>query len=227
MKTWKKTLCLVGAVILLSLSGVIIWQMDNIQPLILYLQADSDEIAEQKEQTYQDHQKELEEELGSSITVTLPSDEQSSALMDGTRDPEEVKQELGVSGGLNQPAETLPQDKLTKENLVNQCAAELSACKVDVMANLGKLKSETLAQWTALPAEERTSSKKMQLGMAALRQCYAYEVEVDAAVQACLDRYRGQLEAIGEDPSVMDTLWNQYCKEKETEKAYYLDKYLN
>lgn len=227
MKTWKKTLCLVGAVLLLTLAGVIIWQMDNIQPLILYLQADSDEIAEQKEQTYQDHREELEGELGSSVDVSLPSKEQSDALMDGTKSPEEIKQELGVSGALNQSAETKPDVAVTKETLVNQCVSELSACKVDVMANLGKLKSETLEKWKALPEAERTAPKKMQLGMEALRQCYAYEVEVDDAVQTCLDRYRAELKAIGEDTAVMDTLWNQYCKEKETEKAYYLDRYLN
>ena len=109
MKTWKKTLCLVGAVLLLALAGVIIWQMDNIQPLILYLQADSDEIAEKKEQTYQDHREELEGELGSSVDVSLPSKEQSDALMEGTKSPEEIKQELGVSGGLNQPADGRPE----------------------------------------------------------------------------------------------------------------------
>lgn len=144
--------------------------------------------------------------MGSAITVSMPSDEQSDALMSGTKAPEEVKQELGVSGGLNQPADNLAQETVTKEILVNQCVAELSACKVDVMADLGKLKSEALAQWTALPEEERNSGKKMQLGVAALRQCYDYEVEVDAAVQVCLERYRTELETIRADTASSDTM---------------------
>lgn len=40
----EEDLCLVGAVLLFGMSGVIIWQIDNIQPVILYLWADSDEI---------------------------------------------------------------------------------------------------------------------------------------------------------------------------------------
>lgn len=223
MKTWKKILCFALVVLLLVVAGLCIWQRDNLKAFFLYLSTDADTIAEQRDQLYQDQMKELEEELGGELPFVLPSKEQVDALLNGEKDSEQVKQEMGIP---SQPAK--PQgSSVTKEDLVNQCVSELYAYKAEVMGTLGGIKGSMMAQWTSLPAEQRTTSKKMELGMAALRQCYAYEVTVDSNVQACLNKYRGKLAAIGESTAAMDTLWQQYCAQKESEKAYYMGKYLN
>ena len=223
MKTWKIILCLVIVVLLLGLAGVCIWQWDNLKAFFLYLNADADTIAEQRDQLYQDQMKDLEKEFGGEIPINLPSKEQIDALLNGEKDPEQVKQEMGIP---SDPSQTQG-PTVTKEDLVNQCVSELYDYKAEVMGTLGGIRSNMMAQWTSLPAEQRTSSKKMELGMAALRQCYAYEVAVDSNVQACLSKYRGKLAAIGESTAAMDTLWQQYCAQKEAEKAYYMGRYLN
>ena len=219
MKTWKKVLCLILALLLFALAGLIFWQRDNVGAMILYLKADSDEITSQKEQLDQDHKETLEDASGVEIQVNLPSTEACDGLLNGSISAEQVKEYLGLTAPLEH-------DK-TLNGIVNACAAELASCKVDVMAKLGTLKSETLDAWAALDPEARTTQKKAAMVTAGLKECYAYEVEVDKAVEACLDRYRAELEAIGEDPSVIDIFWQQYCEEKQTEKAFYLEKYLN
>ena len=219
MKTWKKVTCLILAILLLAMAGLIFWQRDNVGAMILYLRTDSEDIAAQKYQLDQDHKETLEEATGEAILIDLPTTEQCEDLLNGTADPDQVKEDLGLT--------TETQEPDTLGSIVNACAAELAGYKVDVMAKLGAAKAEVLAQWTALSPEERTPSKKAALVLDGLELCYAYEAEMDATVEACLDRYRAQLEAIGEDPSVMDVFWKQYCDEKQTEKAFYLDKYLN
>lgn len=114
----------------------------------------------------------------------------------------------------------------TAQEIINDCTAELYACKVDVMATLGKMKKEALDIWRAIPKEQRTKEKRAELGFQWLDKCYEYEVEVDSKVRAILDKYRAELKAIGADDSVLDTLWVYYCEEKNVEKAYYLNKYL-
>ena len=225
MNRSKKVICLTLAILFLALSCLFLWQKDNIGAMILYLRTDSETISAQKYQLDLHHKEELEDATGEEILVTLPSAEQCEDLLSGTVTSEQVKDELGLTAPLEQPPVAQKTDTLG--SIVNDCAAELAGYKVDVMSKLGSAKAEVLAQWAALPSEEKTSSKKTALIMDGLQLCYTYEVEVDTAVEGCLNRYRAKLEAIGEDPSVMDLFWKHYCNEKKTEKAFYLDKYLS
>ena len=110
--------------------------------------------------------------------------------------------------------------------LVEQCVAELYACEVDLMSQLGALKQAAINEWNSLDVADRTQARKTAIGMNGLNQCYALESAADAQVQGILARYREQLAAIGADTSVMDQLWQYYLEEKESMKAYYLNQYL-
>lgn len=214
-KKWIILLAVVGL-----LAALAVWQWSNIQAVYLYLTMDRENIAQQMEDTRQNHQQTLEQDHA--ITVKPPSLEQSNDLLDGKVSAEEVKESLGIV----QPAPTPQPKKKTAEELKNECVAELYALKVDVMAKLGAMKQELLDTWVALPAEQRTQKKKLDLGYAALEDCYDYEVEVNKQVRAVLEKYRPLLKEIGADTGILETLWKQYCEEKASEKAYYLDKYL-
>ena len=117
-----------------------------------------------------------------------------------------------------------PQDPV--QALVEQCVAELYACEVDLMSQLGGLKQAALDEWRSLDVSEQTQARKTAIAMNGLNQCYALESVADARVQGILDRYRAELTAIGADTAVMDQLWQYYLEEKESMKAYYLNQYL-
>ena len=123
------------------------------------------------------------------------------------------------------PAES--QSQLTAQELVNLCVSEMYAYEVELMEQLGVMRTEMLDTWKALEPEQRTQTKKIEIGMAGLRECYKLEVSVDADVQAILERYKVLLTEINADVAILDTLWEQYCDEKETQKAYYLNLYLD
>lgn len=238
MKKGVKVICVVLLVLVLAVGGLCIWQRDKVRALYIYMTTDAETIAADTEQIRAENHAALVERFSDAITVTPPTMEQSDALLDGTVTPEEVKESLGISQ-TGQPADTVSpaaaqEQKMdpasqspTPEELVNQCTAELYACKVDVMAQLGVLKQAALDQWSALPQEQRTKTKKTEIIMDGLRQCYDLEAEVDSQVQEILDRYKTSLQEAGGDATVTDALWDAYCQEKETEMAYYLNKYLN
>lgn len=129
----------------------------------------------------------------------------------------------------DEPAGPAPEGppELTAQELINICVAELYSCQVDIMDTLRTMKEEARSQWHALPASERTSARKREIGLAGLDRCYELEVETDNKVLEILDRYRPLLEERGADTSILDVLWKQYVEEKSAEKAYYLDKYMN
>lgn len=220
MKKWLKILICTLLVLILAVGGMYLWQKENINALIKVLTTDSETIAQELAQTREEHLRELEEAAHVTVHVTPVTQQQSEDLLDGKVTVQEVQDQMGFDPGA---AETVS----TKEDILNQCIAELYAYKAEVMGTLGGIKQSILEQWRALPAAERTATKKAELGSAAIGQCYRYEATVDGRVQEILSVYRPKMIAIGEDPTPIDLLWKQYCDEKEAEKSYYMDKYMN
>ena len=165
-----------------------------------------------------DHHTQIEDDLGITLPVKPVTAEQSKDLLDGKKTPEEVKQEISV-GTTGQGS--------SKEDIVSQCVAELYAYKAEVMGYLGGLKQSAIDQWNALSKSQRTAAKKSEIMMDGVSKCYSHEAVVDGRVQEILNVYREKMKSIGEDTAPIDILWNYYCDEKEAEKAYYFDQYLN
>ena len=126
------------------------------------------------------------------------------------------------------PPEQSEADRLALiEEQVNLCVAELYACEVDLMAQLGQMKQAAIDEWVSLSPEERTPARKRQIGLAGLDACYKLEVVVDDQVDAILSRYEAPILELGGDTAVLDDLWRYYCDKKADQKAYYMDKYLD
>lgn len=126
-----------------------------------------------------------------------------------------------------QPELTEEERKAQIESVINQCVAELYACEVDLMAVLGEMKRAASAEWYGLKPKEQTQERKMEIGLAGLDKCYELEVQVDEQVTGILERYREPLEDLKADMTVLDELWRYYCDKKASQKAYYLEKYLD
>ena len=218
MKPWKKILIAALILLLLAIAGLFVWQGENIRALYKALTADPQSIAADLTQIRDEHHKSIEEEYNVILKVKPVTTEQSEDLLDGKKTPEEVKQEMGYTN-----SETLS----NKDDIVAQCVAELYAYKADVMGYLGGLKQAAVQQWNALEPSERTKAKKAQIASDGLQQCYSYEAQVDGRVQEIIRIYREKILAIGESSAPIDILWNYYCDEKEAEKSYYFNKYLD
>ena len=206
--------------LLVGAGALYLWQRENIHALITALTTDSQEIADRMETVRNEHHEQIQQHVDVPLQVSPVTTEQSSDLLDGKKTPEEVKQEMGLI--LDENAELG-----NKDDIVNQCVAELYAYKADVMGYLGGLKQAAINEWNSLDKSQRTKAKKAQIGTNGLHQCYAYEAEVDAHVQEILEKYREKMRQIGEKTDPIDILWNYYCEEKEAEKSYYLDKYMD
>ncbi len=165
------------------------------------------------------------ETVQTEIVTNVPKPPTESTTAVTTAKPEPVAP-VTTAPVTTAPVIEKPKPSKTAQQIVNECVAELYACKIDVMASLGDIKKEMLDIWKALSPEERTYDRKMKIGLDGLEKCYDYEVEVDSKVQSILSKYRKELSAIGADTKVLDTLWQYYCEEKAFEKAYYINKYL-
>lgn len=220
MKLWKKILICAIVIVVAAAVGLCIWQRENLTAVYTVLTSDSESIAAELDKTREESQQALSERV--ELNVSPIDTEQSNAILSGSKTADEVKEELGITAQLD-----LSGSEETAEELINTCVAELYACQVDIMETLSALKQEALDEWYALSPEERTSTKKKEIGLAGLNKCYALEAAVDDQVREILERYRARLDAMDADDGVLDDLWDYYSKEKAAEKAYYLDKYMN
>lgn len=219
MKLWKKIVLIFLALLVISILGIYIWQYENCNALITVWMSDSETIAKEMETKREEHHQAIQKDNDVEIVVKPVTTQQSEDLLNGKTTAEQVKEEMGVLDP-NTAASG-------KEDIINQCVSALYAYKVDVMAHLGGLKQAALDQWTALSPADRTATKKAEIAMDGLHQCYAYEAQVDGHVEVLLEEYRGKMRQIGEDTKPIDDLWYYYCDEKQAEKSYYFDKYLN
>jgi len=238
-----------------------IWQWKNIRALYKALTTDSTQIGESLESIRNENKEELESKADIIINIKPPSLEQSDGLLDGTLDPDDVKESLtekDTEGTVETETETeeitetetekelvTETEKVTEtktevatenkpetpefdlEATLNECVKELYFYKVDIMYKLGKLREDTQTWWRSLPAEERTPQRRSKVAVDTLAKCYEYEEEADAEVKKILAKYRDILKSNKADTSILDEMWDIYCEEKESEKIYYLDKYLD
>ena len=212
MKRTGKILCLLLALLMIVAGALAWWQWDNLKALYQAKTTDAETILAEAAEKAAQHQKELDKY---GVTLKTPTREELDALLSGESVPNETEPEEETAG-----------DENTAKDILERCIRELYDCETALMARLGTMKQAALDEWHALPEEERTNKKKMEIGYRGLDACYNLEVEIDAQVQGILATYRAELEGIDADTAPMDTLWKYYCEEKASAKAYYLNKYL-
>ena len=113
----------------------------------------------------------------------------------------------------------------TAQSIIDECVQELYNRESSLMSQLGTMMQAAIDEWNAL-GDKQSSNAKYDIATRGLRECYKLEGQVDAEVKAILNKCEKKLKIIKADTSIIDTLWQQYCNEKESTKAYYLDKYL-
>ena len=125
-------------------------------------------------------------------------------------------------------AETRDAEITQKEGktYLQRCREELYACESSLVSRVGGMKNEVLAEWRALPKEQRTSRKKREMIISGVSRCLSLEGEIDGKVKGIIAKYKAQAAEAGESTAEITALWDEYKAKKASTKAYYLNKYL-
>lgn len=238
MSIFKRILKMSIIIIVLAIAFLGVWQKDNIKSVYTAFTTDSETLANNLQEQTEEHISVLEEY---GVDITVPNIQQTDELLSGITSADEVKSQLNFTENnyikYENILNTTSSNKLnnntsddmteTINTIVNDCVSDLYSYRVDVMSELGKLKQEAINEWVSLSPEEQTDVKKRNIGMAGLDKCYDLEDIADSKVKHILETYKNTLKNIGADTSIIDTLWKQYCDEKEAQKSYYINKYMN
>ena len=127
------------------------------------------------------------------------------------------------------PSETVPEETpaVNIGEIINKQVAKLYIVKNRFVNELGSLEQTIKSQYGALPDEQQVPTSRKEIAKRYISFVSDLELECDAEVDAILAQLKSELQAVGGDVGIVDTIRTQYEEEKSLKKAYYLDVYMN
>jgi len=249
MKTWKKIVLAMLAVILIAVVGIVIWQWENISALYIYTSKTETELTQMAEANHENNENIIGKYDG--ITVKDISPEMERSLVQGEITVEEAIETItGNSSGANQPdsntetvpgngQESAPSDAPTQQQstqnstqeqpvedketqIINKYLEKIYIVKANFLGKTGQLAQEAKDEFYKFPLKERTKANKTATILSKLNECYSLESACDAEIESLLGQLAAELSQIGADTSVVDDIRAAYENDKSVKKAYYM-----
>jgi hypothetical protein len=227
------------ALIILALAALLVlylWQKDNINAVVNASKYTSQELKTQIEDSREEVQTVLDEYDVTQIRDLTPEEELE--LCKGNMTAEEaVAIIMGSDGDTDGDGDNIQQDGTAynksdsarkssetdpKSAIVQKYVAQLYSLKANYMGQLGTLAQGAKAQYEA-DKQAYGKTKAVENAVAAnLSKAASLESQCDKEVESLLSSLKSELEAIGADTSIVETMRTQYQNEKSLKKSYYL-----
>lgn len=118
--------------------------------------------------------------------------------------------------------------KLSEEQYnmrIAELVARMYSIKADFVSQLASFESSVIAQYKALPAEQRTTATKSRIVSENMNYIMGLEAQCDAQVAAVTSELTAIMTANGKSTALVDQINTAYINEKENKKAYYVSLY--
>ncbi len=126
------------------------------------------------------------------------------------------------NNGTSQKPQT---SKAESDEKVAELVAKMYVLKSTYTGQIQGIVNSMIADYKALPADQRNSTAKSNIASGYLGTISTLEAQCDAQVNAVVTELRGVLSESGQDMSLADAIVSAYAAEKESTKAYYINKY--
>ncbi len=108
---------------------------------------------------------------------------------------------------------------------IAELVAQMYVMKANYTAKVEGIVASMIADYSALPEEKRTTGAKTNIAKQYLGTINSLEAQCDAQVNSVVTELRAILKASGSDQQLADSIVAAYNAEKESTKAFYLNKY--
>lgn len=231
MKRPFKILLGVLLVAVVAAMALIVWQRKNIALLRAASQYSQEELREQIAGRQEKVQATIDSHA--ELTVRDLTDEEKDALREGTISADELVGLLTGGAGGDGPAEAgepvestqvsndpKPTDPAYEQKLSEQ-VAQAYILRETFQNQLTEIENDAKAEYHAIPKEERTRAKLIDLVFSYYDRLVAMEKECDESMNRLVAEMRTLIEENGGDMSIADTMLKAYEEEKELKKAWY------
>lgn len=215
MKKGVKIFFAVIVFIAIAAAAFCVWQWENIRAVYMYITADGENG--------------VVPSGAEVLEITALSDSDGENDLPNSEKSDVSDTENSVKRKPRAPGVTETRDAdISSEGktYLQRCREELYACEAALVSRVGGMKNEVLAEWRALPKEQRTSRKKREMIISGVSRCLSLEGEIDGKVKGIIAKYKALAQDDGESTDEISALWDEYKAKKASTKAYYLNKYL-
>lgn len=225
MKTWKKVVLIIFAVILLAIAAIGIWQRNNIKALYYFMTVgSSQDITNRIENT----KKEREEIISNYISGKVRdfTTEEEALIISGELAVEEATEI--IRSDYEKSVEETAQKSETEaevsefEQYIADNVIQLYSYKAYYLGQLGQIESAAIKDYSALPENERTLVSKQKIVDSYIGRVNGLLTECDAKVNAIMSDLEKRLKAENMDTELVNKIGSSYEEEKALKKAYYI-----
>lgn len=231
MKVFKRAVLILLAVLVVGLTGVAVWQRNNISALIKSATSTDEELANKLNESKQNLETDLKEKYPSIVSDFTAEEER--LIMKGELSLDAAVEKLNneysaVRGNNSAKADTKTDKKPNAEvdekadELIGDKVIELYSLKAYYLGQLGQLEATVRREYSALPESKRNLIGKKELAARHIGTANGLLSQCDAKVSELLSSLQSDLRALGADTSIIKTIRDAYENEKALKKAYYL-----
>lgn len=120
------------------------------------------------------------------------------------------------------PAASAQPEQSEYEQKMNALIAEVFVLREEFLIKLDNLQAAAIADYKAIPKEERTTKKLMSLAGGYLSEGLEMEKQCDAEIERIVVELEQVLLENGGDMSIAETVFDTYVQEKSLKKAWYM-----
>lgn len=238
----KKIVCGVLLAAVIGVGALTVWQWNNISAALSFARFSQEELEEKlaaNDQTIKDAVAKAPQ-----VTIREVTEEERSALRDGTLTQEELVQSLiqqpetkpeakpdgqPPSQSTRKPAQQPPAssaqpepEQSEYEKQVNALIAEVFVLREEFLIKLDELQAAAIADYKAIPADQRTTKAITGLVSGYLAKGLDMEKQCDAQIKEIVLKLDQLVHENGGDETLAQTVYDTYLEEKSLKKAWYM-----
>lgn len=231
-KVWKIILIIL-LVLIIGIAALLFWQRDNITALYMAMTHDSQEIAAQMSANDAELKKQIETYFPNGVR-DFTEDELLQIEKGEITEKEalakiisEAVQAAPSNGESTTDAseKNAPSTAEKEQEIVSRYVFRLYAMEGEYIGKIEGLVASAIAEYKAKRTGQNNRSLQLSIGASYVGRITALEGECDGRVEALLSEMSAELDAIGADKAIINTIRTAYRNEKSTKRAYYMSKY--
>ena len=226
----KITLSILIVLVLIA-SAAVLWQWKNIKGIVIGVSENQEEIKKRRE----DNQANLVEDVNTLLDEPLRefTEEEKTKIEEGSLSVSEVYQQLFEEKKTQLEEKQIapakgqkPDNSAKKDEIISRHMSQLYQLQNEFTARAEATIASGANYYESINAHPQDPVARANTITKYTPIVRGIEKECDARVEAIISSLRSELEGIGAETSIIDTIRKTYANEKQLKLSYYANKYL-
>lgn len=227
MKKFLKTLSVIILILVIVLVGILLWQRKNIESILMGVSQNSEQI----EQKRNENQETLVGDVNDYMDTPARemTDEEIGQIEQGETTAAEVYQKIFEEKN-KETENTIPEQAVAnakdKDRIISQYMSELYRLQNEYTAKAEATIAEGASYYESIKKHPQDAAARASTITKFTSVVRNLEKECDSEVETVIKNMTADLNAIGADTSIIESVRATYANEKQLKLSYYANKYL-